>query len=139
MTDYRIEMGRRAAACKHWRWIPGMKWQLADQPDVRGRTSGETHYRSLPPNCLPPFGAVPDLRDPATVGCLRWILSEVDPSAIVWATPALCMSDDPDQMPTVAHPERWFVWQADEVNNQDDVGYGRSEVEALVNALERAG
>jgi hypothetical protein len=56
------DLARRAVACRHWRWLPGMQ--------------------TLP---LPAYG-LPDLSDPATVGALLALVREAwgDPGASVW-------------------------------------------------------
>jgi len=66
MTDM-TELGRRAVACKHWRWMPGMltPWSThIDFVDDDGRV----------PNGYK--GMLPDLTDPATLGCLLALVRE---------------------------------------------------------------
>jgi hypothetical protein len=62
MTEEQIELGRRAVACKGWRWMDGM---LTDE-GWRVRPS------DLPLGCV----ALPDLTDPATLGCLLALVRE---------------------------------------------------------------
>lgn len=57
MTDEMIELSRRAVACPKWRWMPGMKL-----------TAGLRLSESLVPFTF--SVDLPDLTDPATVGCL---------------------------------------------------------------------
>ena len=62
------QLAERAVACRHWRWMPGMlavdtgglKWRKLNASWV-----GEGHGVRT---CRTPL--VPDLTDPATVGCL---------------------------------------------------------------------
>jgi hypothetical protein len=62
MTEAQLDLARRAVACKGFRWMPGMRWETDDdhgrlddfQPEYMGR----------------PADALPDLTDPATLGCL---------------------------------------------------------------------
>ena len=85
MTDEQwIELGRRVVACKHWRWMPGMlaryeggAWHRVTEADSFGLPT-----RVRPPN---PRQAWPDLRDPATVGCLLALVRKAwdDPFALV--------------------------------------------------------
>ena len=93
-----IELGRRLVACKHFRPMRGMR-------DVQGRSWDDSllwRWNSAID--------VPDLRDPATVGCLLAMVREA------WGDPTLCtrFADG--------------VWNG---------GYS-TEAEALVAALEAA-
>jgi hypothetical protein len=64
MTDEEVaELGRRVVACKGFRWLPGMK--VLD---------GFRVIESVVPMMFPVD--TPDLRDPATVGCLRALVLE---------------------------------------------------------------
>ena len=58
-----IDLGRRAVVCKGFRWMPGMAWIA---PQKGGRYP-------LPEGAAP----MPDLRDPATLGCLLALVREV--------------------------------------------------------------
>ncbi len=71
------ELGRRAVACKHWRWMPGMLdldgWRLIRQLNDEGRPD----WLVASPNNNRDFNhlredeiAYPDLTDPVTMGCL---------------------------------------------------------------------
>ena len=73
-------LARRAVACKHWRWLPGMllvtksdnTFRLVELDfDANGRWEWKGQY-STP---------VPDLRDPATLGCLLALVREAWPDA----------------------------------------------------------
>lgn len=69
------ELARRAVACKRWRWIPGMRtsegWRV-----IRNRTESSCMaYDENPENWQVADnyfqdGKIPDLSDPATLGCL---------------------------------------------------------------------
>ena len=74
------ELGRRAVACKGWRWMPGMRaiegalredhykvWQRAID-GLRG-----LNWYLYQGGCIEP---VPDLRDPATRGCVLALVRE---------------------------------------------------------------
>jgi len=64
------ELAKRAIACKHWRWMEGMAVFNPDLPEIWyprvGRERTPQHRFLLP-----------DLTDPATLGCLLAILREV--------------------------------------------------------------
>ncbi len=69
-----IDLAHRAVACSHWRWMPGMKWIVKrDEPleDVYGRVPDDMRFWTIRP------GVVPDLSDPATLGCLLALVREV--------------------------------------------------------------
>jgi len=94
MTDYE-ELGKRAVKCKTWRWMPGMlatstnsyhrparieaidgdSYGLTVIPDCNGPVFSSHHEwgiaGSFPRGCT-----VPDLTDPATVGCLLHLVRE---------------------------------------------------------------
>lgn len=75
------ELGRRAVACKHWRWMPGMRtsegWRV-----IRGSTESRCMaYDENPENWQVADnyiqdGTLPDLSDPATLGCLLALVRE---------------------------------------------------------------
>jgi len=78
MTDEQlIDLGRRAVACKGWRWLPGMLARYyGDGAAWHRLTDGDGYglpFKHRPPN---PRDAWPDLRDPATVGCLLALVRE---------------------------------------------------------------
>ena len=123
------DLARRAVACPVWRWLPGM---LAKHPDFRDvrvshvgrkRMHGACRYASpmgrvshavvaLP---LPTSSDVlPDLTDPATLGCLLALVREA------WKDPTLT---------TVGTLGGWWVESYDEF-------CGSTEAAALVAALE---
>lgn len=140
MTPDLKALGRRALACKGWRWMPGM---LAHHPNWRaGRVShvGLTAVRvacrypspvggtewAVPP--LPITDLLPDLSDPATLGCVLALVREAwgdsgasvfyDRSAGVWSW--------------MADGFYHGVWRPSDVDGYD------TESEALVAVLEAA-
>jgi hypothetical protein len=75
-----IDLGQRAMACKGWRWLPGM---LAHQPGLTWqwrRHSVAKWSDALGVRRDIPADAVPDLRDPATVGCLLALVRQAYPN-----------------------------------------------------------
>jgi len=63
MTEEQIALARRAVACRGWRWIPGMK--VIDSVRMTEGMLKFTHPSDLP-----------DLTDPATLGCLLALVRE---------------------------------------------------------------
>jgi hypothetical protein len=121
MTSDQIDLARRAVACKGWRWMPGMsarRWSGHGEVSAVARVSAparETPWLSE--------GWLPDLSDPATLGCLLALVREAWGPAYGTGRPHL--------RPTATG---WFVASC---------GYpvapeGLTEAEALVAALEAA-
>ena len=139
------DLGRRAVACKHWRWMPGM---LASDPGgnthrVIWHDEGEKYAQTVlrdyddahVESSVPVDGVIPDLSDPATLGCLLHLVREAWPDEwhkhVVpmwngrdgWAVG--CIGADRNLI-LLATPDGMFV------------GLGNSEAGALVSALEGA-
>lgn len=106
-------LARRAVACRHWRWMPGMRWVLPDESES-GRLDDWQ-----PEGMARPAGALPDLTDPATLGCLLALVREA------WGAPDLHARREGDG---------WRVWESE----WRSCAYGRTEAAALVSALEAA-
>ena len=78
MTPELEALARRAVACRHWRWMPGMRWVLLDESES-GRLDDWQ-----PEGMARPAGALPDLTDPATVGCLLALVREAHNAPHAW-------------------------------------------------------
>ena len=119
------ELARRAVACKHWRWMPGMllfdgKSSFTVPISWRHGTEGQ---RAAPILGSPMFqNALPDLTDPATLGCLLALVREA------WG--------DSEAYPTRMWGQ-WVVVRTDPLTLPLSKTQA-TEVEALVAALEAA-
>ena len=113
MTEQMFALARRAVACKGWRWMNGMLLLGGDR--VTERTIAIAH------------GSLPDLSDPATVGCLFVLVREA------WD------DDGAYTMPqTASQGGGWIVWACPPADLNLPRGTGATEAEALVAALEAA-
>jgi hypothetical protein len=140
MTPDQVDLARRAVVCPRWRWMPGMRtigdWKIisvdADGIEVVTDLGEVVLFHS---GVLPHIASsLPDLTDPATLGCLLALVREAHGPATVarlvgvngrggqeWA---IC-----DRAPAV---DGWHL-------AAPALGYWESEAEALVAALENGG
>ena len=122
----KMDLARRAVTCPGWRWMPGMRatWLDDGRPARRygspGETAGWISDYSGKERSIFDADALPDLDDPATLGCLLALVREA------WGDPTLCST-------------RWDDgWRIDARRALDSIR-GATEAEALVAALEAAG
>lgn len=120
------ELGRRAVACKHWRWMPGMRVL---------HPSGWAEPASVRVPCSEPNGGYfydtgwPDLTDPATLGCLLALVREA------WGRP-FWVEGDPRSIGE--RPDEWIGVLFEGRFATCSVVHASTEAEALVVALEAA-
>ena len=91
MTEAQIELSRRAVACKGFRWLPGMLDQLGRRAMWVYPEDGIITWSHIPENCVVrDVHALPDLTDPATMGCLLALVRELrqEPTGFVVPTHA---------------------------------------------------
>ena len=85
------ELGRRAVACKHWRWMPGMLvggWVI-DGACPHQWANGNP-WRQERNNIIILPDELPDLSDPATLGCLLHLVREAWEEATVYVEHDKC-------------------------------------------------
>lgn len=117
MKSDMIELTNRAVACPKWRWMPGMR---TVRDDGHGFHIGCTVAASkVKPEWLP------DLTDPATLGCLLALVREA------WDMPTGL---------TVTYSSDLGLWRVSwsGATHGGWCGQGKIEAEALINALENA-
>jgi hypothetical protein len=130
MTDDMIRLGMRAVECKGWKWLPGMLYQYREESDevtvpTKHYWCDPTRVRDNDPDTPACSGglSVPDLSDPATLGCLLALVREA------WAEPSL----------TVACTGEWWDCDCQRWPSTRCAAFsGLTEAEALVAALESA-
>ena len=125
-------LGQRAVACRGWKWMPGMRtldaMRVIHDPDrwpdrpCAIREGGWVD--TAPPR---PLGDdLPDLTDPATLGCLLALVRET------WGDPTLCAVLDTSD-------GRWCVERrCGDIRVFQYGTQGDTEAEALVAVLEAA-
>jgi hypothetical protein len=97
MTEEQIALAKRAVACRGWRWMPGMLVHVG----FRVVWVDETTFRSFDERGNEMYGStdclLPDLTDPATLGCLLALVREA--------------RGEPTYLPTCldVHDEAWVV------------------------------
>lgn len=141
--DY-VELGRRLVACKHFRPMRGMR-------DVQGRTWDESLLWRWENRC-----DVPDLTDPATLGCLLALVREAwgnplgfvenyGPNDVWNAIEAETIERDREmgleaRSPIVLPPDgaMWVYHPHGQYPDPVEMSDWTSEAEALVAALEVA-
>lgn len=73
MNTEEVEIAKRAVACKKWKWLPGMR--------AVGRKGKPEAWFRVEEKLSKLTGdwseAIPDLSDPATIGCLLELVREV--------------------------------------------------------------
>jgi len=133
MTD----LAKRAVACKHWRWMPGMLIRTIGGPTDRiaGIDATYIHAWAESQQSENPRGmwiryrrgrmekhGVPDLTDPATLGCLLSLVESLH--GVAWLEPC----------PTIG----WFCTYGKRGTPDKESTYAMTRAEALVAALEAA-
>jgi hypothetical protein len=127
-----VELAKRAVACKGWRWMPGMRTHHT------GRRVHAVTVTSGGVELLDGFSwryaadAVPDLDDPATLGCLLALVREA------WGDPTIVAVTFGGY--SAGHIATPIVWGtiSHEATDVDDLETRATEAEALVAALEAA-
>jgi hypothetical protein len=123
-----VSMTPLCPTCKGWRWMPGMRTQRGlrlgvvwDTYNVAAVLSDGTQ-RSAISETVFLFDELPDITDPATLGCLLALVREA------WGQ---------DDMGASRYKGRWCV-EFTPQEGQHHAFYGDNEAEALVAALEGA-
>jgi hypothetical protein len=128
------ELLKRLVACKDWRWLPGMltlcnvRLTEGDSDYLIGHRSGPTHKGGGWVDTTEVEGFLPDLSDPATVGCLFTLVREV------WSTKKLANGHSP----VVGTSECDGLWEFGYRYGEVRVScmWSKTEAEVLVWALE---
>jgi len=128
MTPALEALTRRAVACRGWRWMQGML--IADNgAGVRFLWEDDRYLHGMAAEASGLWmrmnkdrERLPDLTDPATLGCLLALVREA------WSQPSAT---------TLAHHGRWYVVHAD-VDASSWLAAWPTEAEALIAALEAA-
>jgi hypothetical protein len=127
LLDYFEKLGQRAIACKHWQWKIGMSTssnQRVIRIDSDGYVLGYQSYINYLTQVTQ--DTIPDLSDPATLGCLLALVREAHNAPHAWVETRY------GQRSRVVSPEGYS--EATRMLCEWQVG---TEAAALVAALER--
>jgi hypothetical protein len=127
MTDA-IELAKRAVKCKAWRWMRGMS--VVSDTDHDAIVWHDKDILYLDPDDVPgddciDSGDLPDLTDPATLGCLLHLIKES------WGVRSIGIEYNKSD-----GKEYFIVKDEDWEYSPTHVVSGDTEEEALVKALE---
>lgn len=140
------ELAKRAVASKGWRWMPGMQCIWPNGNEWRaGQVTAATDDAGCPIGGNYPCNGwgdeypdrttgLPDIDDPATLGCLMALVREAwgDGEALGIAAHAMPQIDRDGLV------VKWHVWIDKNFMDSRVVGCGATEAEALVAALDAA-
>lgn len=125
MNEEMMALGRRAVASKGWRWMPGMRCDR-----------GAGWFRIVDGYTIetPSLDTLPDLTDPATLGCLRALVTEA------YADPKKLWNGYVE-----VHRDQHAVFHLEQAVHDEDgylvwncICFGETKAEVLVRALEAA-
>ena len=127
MTTKLGDIAHRAVACPGWRWMPGMRWGMVPYPGSLEVVTGRLRDSGPFPATWEPYPrALPDITDPATLGCLLALVREKHGTELVTVPVLYGALGSPVAGWQVTVPGRVVVMSAP------------TEAEALVAALEAA-
>lgn len=131
MTDEMIELGRRAVACRLWKWMPGMV-AFAPESGIEARVQkvdGGILEVWFPDDA---YGVrvtwlanrvIPDFSDPATLGCLQHNLRGI--------------YNKPSLVAQWRGKGKWWVGEHESSHGFTVLGMGDGEAAAMVKTLEK--
>lgn len=121
MSDL-YDLAERAVACKHWRWMPGMAvLRCAPGTPAHGHRQPRVDDECVTYEQALNVHIMPDLSDPATLGCLLHLVRER--WQLPLRTPGTCPGDD-------GEPDYYTM------RIYQEYAEGDTEAECLVDALE---